>query len=998
VAYDGYLALDGHEIINSERFAAYSSSLVPMLSVRNCYPCSGLPNVINRPTSALTRAQILRASAYRTPLLDRPEWFDPEDPDSWGFVGFYPLSVSGLDDATVTTRVVESAVDGGYVDRPRAGTREIRVSGLLVGVDDRALAIGQRWLSRILRRGSSCEGGSLSYFSACPDCLDPYGIPDKVGTFTAIDASGWTANGGTLTLDGLFTPAAVGGEIWFITPVGSGPSTMTVAFDQPSTPLLRKNLIPNPSCRHPSNGAITLRTNYALNPTGETSLTRWTAMGVSNAANYPIERLANLSGLGAPAGISSAVKMRSTSSADTVNDTALALGSAQTTGVTFDEGWTFTVSAYAMARDIPQFYLEVATYSAGVLFGTPYTSPTVSNTGALQRLSVTGVTIPVFVDSIAVRVVPVDTAGAKWSTTKEIIATGVLAERDVPLRDYFDGSSTGAPTGWSYAWSGATGQSVSTLLAADTDGNLVGDQYNSRGGLLSTGKYQVVTTDAVSGTFAAEYRTSSTSGKRYAASCKVGNLTGDPLDVQLRVYATGGAFTLVSSGSTVTIPTSGETTISASSVAVTPSGTTGITFMLYTMNDVALSSFTIDDTLLEEVATAVGPGPYFDGSFADTPTANYDWEGQPDYSASTIYEPSDPDDYAMVAVEALIDGVVVASTEGSITEGEISVSIDECREGNMTWRVRSIDADPYSVASQTWTFAEEGPVLEASAASWASLEGFSAQLPTDPVGATLDASARPYGRTQRQVTRVSGPTVIEQYASRGAAMVKVEFTLVAGRPYAYSAEVPVGRVDFGDAVDPSAVGFSLPVAIPRCEELIEGSIVDPACEPMPTPPSAPLLSTVCGENSGPVLRRYGIYIPPGMVPSVSDILPILDIHTDTPLSRMNVLFYPAPVQPVDVNDVDPCSLCAAFTINYVGTDGMIVDAVEQSAYTVVEEIVGGVPTGRSSVRNGNTLLTSLDFTPLTWPVLDCSDGYLMVVEVYDIVSDGHIDVKIAVRA
>ena len=89
MAYDGYLALDGHEIINSERFAAYSSSLVPMLSVRNCYPCSGLPNVINRPTSALTRAQILRASAYRTPLLDRPEWFDPEDPDSWGFVGFY---------------------------------------------------------------------------------------------------------------------------------------------------------------------------------------------------------------------------------------------------------------------------------------------------------------------------------------------------------------------------------------------------------------------------------------------------------------------------------------------------------------------------------------------------------------------------------------------------------------------------------------------------------------------------------------------------------------------------------------------------------------------------------------------------------------------------------------------------------------------------------------------------------------------------------------------
>ena len=96
----------------------------------------------------------------------------------------------------------------------------------------------------------------------------------------------------------------------------------------------------------------------------------------------------------------------------------------------------------------------------------------------------------------------------------------------------------------------------------------------------------------------------------------------------------------------------------------------------------------------------------------------------------------------MVAVEALIDGVVVASTEGSITEGEISVSIDECGEGNMTWRVRSIDADPYSVASQTWTFAEEGPVLEASAASWASLEGFSAELPTDPVGATLDANAR----------------------------------------------------------------------------------------------------------------------------------------------------------------------------------------------------------------------------------------------------------------
>ena len=86
------------------------------------------------------------------------------------------------------------------------------MSGLLVGVDDRALAIGQRWLSRILRRGSSCEGGASPTSRHVLTALTHMAFQTRWGTFTAIDASGWTANGGTLTLDGLFTPAAVGGR------------------------------------------------------------------------------------------------------------------------------------------------------------------------------------------------------------------------------------------------------------------------------------------------------------------------------------------------------------------------------------------------------------------------------------------------------------------------------------------------------------------------------------------------------------------------------------------------------------------------------------------------------------------------------------------------------------------------------------------------------------------------------------------------------------------
>lgn len=125
-----------------------------------------------------------------TPQQDQPPWFDPDNADTWGFFGFYPLEIRGMDDSTRTATVTRKVGDGAVVGSVRYGPREVYVRGLLVGLDHSSVMIGLAWLRNLFKDdvcspSPLCEGATLRFFSSCPtlcstspecvdDCATPY--------------------------------------------------------------------------------------------------------------------------------------------------------------------------------------------------------------------------------------------------------------------------------------------------------------------------------------------------------------------------------------------------------------------------------------------------------------------------------------------------------------------------------------------------------------------------------------------------------------------------------------------------------------------------------------------------------------------------------------------------------------------------------------------------------------------------------------------------------
>jgi hypothetical protein len=181
MVYNGYFALGGTEIINTERTLAYVSHLLPQFGLEDCYECNGLHDM-------------LYDHEYRTPMVDDAPWYDSSAPRTAEFLGLYPLSIEGVDSSVRMATVTESVLDGGSVGLIRQGTREMRVSALMLGQTEAGLAAGMIWLRYALLGNpcrdvaSGCTGDDLCYFAACPpicadspdftgdieDCIAPY--------------------------------------------------------------------------------------------------------------------------------------------------------------------------------------------------------------------------------------------------------------------------------------------------------------------------------------------------------------------------------------------------------------------------------------------------------------------------------------------------------------------------------------------------------------------------------------------------------------------------------------------------------------------------------------------------------------------------------------------------------------------------------------------------------------------------------------------------------
>lgn len=142
--FDGYLKINGVEILNVARAHAYISQHLPGITV-NCN------------TPELRTA--LGHAPYSNPQNDNAPWYQGNRPAAAGFYGLFPLGQKGADDSKREMSVTELIGDGAIHTMPRHGSREIRFTAVAAAADDEAMSEGLAWLRDVLA-GENCGDSS----------------------------------------------------------------------------------------------------------------------------------------------------------------------------------------------------------------------------------------------------------------------------------------------------------------------------------------------------------------------------------------------------------------------------------------------------------------------------------------------------------------------------------------------------------------------------------------------------------------------------------------------------------------------------------------------------------------------------------------------------------------------------------------------------------------------------------------------------------------------
>lgn len=155
------------EIINNARAYTYAAEA----NICWLHPCNDCP-----PTSVVVPG----GPFYTTPKNDPAPWYDPDDPDSEGFLGVIGLDITGSESSTLQASVTMALTGGGVIGPPYHGPRTLTMRALLIAEEECSLQYGINWLREVCgMTADSCVGESLTFFDCCPCvCEDPAeGVP-----------------------------------------------------------------------------------------------------------------------------------------------------------------------------------------------------------------------------------------------------------------------------------------------------------------------------------------------------------------------------------------------------------------------------------------------------------------------------------------------------------------------------------------------------------------------------------------------------------------------------------------------------------------------------------------------------------------------------------------------------------------------------------------------------------------------------------------------------
>lgn len=397
------------------------------------------------------------------------------------------------------------------------------------------------------------------------------------------------------------------------------------------------------------------------------------------------------------------------------------------------------------------------------------------------------------------------------------------------------------------------------------------------------------------------------------------------------------------------------------------------------------------------------PGDYFDGSTADKPDIDYQWNGTANNSTSRAIAKAPAgwrsfDDGSEVSGG---DGVVIRATGG--------------RSGSFAARI-TFFADTVSAGFEAGTALGDPGASEVAEGGvyWGSI--YVAPSRSQRMAAELiwlDAAFAPIGAPAigEAVVVAADPDpmvrlTVQGTAPLGAVYGAIGWVDVAGDGWSLwrggetvlmdDAMLSIGTLygwfsgDTPDTIEWAYSWLSTPNAsVSQATALPPDAVdplADPDCPPIPSPPAPPAIADDCIEEVGS-WRRYWAIISNDQVSDWLDLVPTISITTAAlPARQVRIRVYRNP------DNMDPASFPATDwdseqIVSYMPASTVLtLDGVAQRVWA---EVGGG------EAISADRLLYGTGGGPATWPVLSCGTAYLISFDVPLDAPEGNLSVDVA---
>lgn len=225
------------------------------------------------------------------------------------------------------------------------------------------------------------------------------------------------------------------------------------------------------------------------------------------------------------------------------------------------------------------------------------------------------------------------------------------------------------------------------------------------------------------------------------------------------------------------------------------------------------------------------------------------------------------------------------------------------------------------------------------------------------------AEALAHQRTFYKVETIEGPRVAQKFPVKGFLMWEVEFTLRAGRPWAFSAEEDLGTVDL-----PSGSSYTDP-AWENCsleDDAYNDFIDDPYFTAIAKPPRP---AVILPPNILDIAswRRRTLVLPPSVTQRWGRVVPVARVMTSgTSAQFIRLRFYRG------TTDLFGCGYDGEFLVSYLPANAILtLDGIRQEVSVTLAD-------GR--VVPGGHLLYGSDGRPFAWPEMGCQETYTMTAD------------------